>query len=91
MKLNNWSFVSTNQDDPYCPPEMIRFYLCGEVSGHPDFTDGDKVTTSPLIGKRNGKVVTKSGSEYELGYVDQAYEQLFPNAEQRLLAQLQEL
>jgi hypothetical protein len=34
------------------------------------------------------KVITKSGSEYELGQADAAYESLFPNAKQRLLARL---
>ena len=42
-----------------------------------------------MVTSRNGdKVVTKSGSEYELGAVDAAYESLFPNARERLLTGL---
>ena len=60
----------------------------GFVSGHPCCADGKEVTTSCVVGRAGNKVVTKSGSEYELGTVDPAYESMFPGAPQRVLARL---
>ena len=57
--------------------------------GHPAHADGKAITTSRLIGRKDRLVVTRSGSEYELGEPDPAYESKFPNARERLLAGLQ--
>ena len=70
------------------PPEQERCCLHGFVRGHPRCADGKEVTTSMLCSRAGSKVLTKSGSEYELGNVDAAYESLFPNARQRLLGSL---
>ena len=37
---------------------------------------------------KNGRFITQSGSEYELGEVDPAYEAAFPGAKQRALDSL---
>lgn len=68
MRLENWHFGITELD-PYTPPECAGSVLGGEVYGHPNFNDGDKVTTSRLVEfDPKGKVaITASGSVYELG------------------------
>ncbi|MFO1502118.1 MAG: hypothetical protein U1G07_27720 [Verrucomicrobiota bacterium] len=60
----------------------------GFVSGHPRCVDGKEVTTSLVVSRHGNKIVTKSGSEYELGKVDSFYESMFPNARDRILARL---
>ena len=77
--------------DPYTPPELVKNYLAGFVFGDSRRDDGTDITTSRIIGKRNGSVVTRSGSEYELDDVDPKYEELFPDAKNRLLNSLKEI
>ena len=89
MKLDHWSVVSSA--DPYKAPEQCSSRLRGIVYGNPKFGEGCAVTTSQIVGKRGGKVVTKSGSEYELGAVDAAYHDAFPGAFNRLLTSLTEI
>lgn len=55
------------------------------------FRDGERVTTSAIKGKRGGKVVTKSGTEYELLESAEEYEKEFPGARQRLMDSLPEI
>lgn len=78
-KLDNWS-VCYAPISPFHAPEMYKQRLCGIVSGSERFSDGKHVTTSVLISFNldNETVVTKSGSEYELGIIDPEYEKLFP-------------
>ncbi len=84
MKLENWSVAETG--DGYTPPERRFPILQGNVFGHPGrHEDGKLISTSPIIKLVNGKILTKSGSEYELGKIDEEYEKCFPNARQRLL------
>jgi hypothetical protein len=84
MKLENWS-VTCRWDQPYIAPEL-KTCLQGLVYGHPEFPDGETVTTSIIKEVTvEGHIVTKSGSTYELGEVDPAYELAYPNARQRLL------
>lgn len=44
--------------------------MCGRAYGHPRFADGERVITSPIVELRDGRVVTHSGTFYELGQVD---------------------
>jgi hypothetical protein len=92
IQLKNWSFTIRGSD-PYKAPEQCIPVLQGNVYGHsnPKHHDGKFITTSKLVGKRNGLVVTQSGSEYELGDVDPNYDKLYPNAKERLFAQLKEV
>jgi hypothetical protein len=90
MKLDKWCVVSRSFT-AWQPPEQARCCLHGLVSGHPRCADGKPVTTSLMIGCHQNRIVTKSGSEYELGEVDAAYETLYPNAQPRLLATLRSL
>ena len=86
MRIEEWS-ICFNPMDAYVPPEMQTKSLHGKVFGHPRFDDGHEVTTSAICGVQDGKVATASGSVYELGEPDAAYESAFPGAKQRALAQ----
>lgn len=92
MKLENWSFTAKGNDGFKAPEQLIPC-LQGNVFGHsnPKNHDGKFIATSRLMGKRNGRVVTQTGSEYELGEVDPNYEKAFPNAKERLLSKLNEI
>ena len=71
MQINNWSVVSDS--DPFKVPEQSKIRLQGEVTGHPRFDEGHRVTTSTIV-KIEGKLVsTYSGSVYELGEIDPLY------------------
>ena len=83
MRLENWSVVGNS--DPYAAPELASNYLSGNVYGHPSFTDGDPVTTPPIVSVTDGVVHTASGSEYRLGDIDPDYELAYPNARLELL------
>jgi hypothetical protein len=87
MKLEKWC-VLLRTSPALQPPERERFCLHGSVFGHPRCADGKEVTTSLVISRNGDKVVTKSGSEYELGDVDPFYEFLYPHARDRLLSGL---
>ena len=84
MKLEDWSI--TAHKDPFRAPELTIQRLSGKIYGHPNYEDGDEITTSPISDSNGDKIVTESGSEYELGEVNQVYEALFPNARARLFA-----
>ena len=90
MKLDSWCLISRSYP-ALPPPEQEHCCLHGLVSGHPRCHDGKEVTTSFIVSRDGSKVVTKSGSEYELGDVDASYEALYPNARTRLLAGLSSL
>lgn len=90
MKLNNWSFVLVG-DHLYMAPELMQSRLVGIVEGHPRVQDGTVITTSSVVGKYNGCVVTSTGGLYELGEVDPNYEKSYPNAKVRLLSGLVEV
>lgn len=87
MKLDNWALVSI--PDPYKPPETMKQYLHGEVSGNPKFVNGSSITTSRFVGitRKDGKYYgrTNSGSLYELGHVNPEYEKTYPDALNRLI------
>jgi hypothetical protein len=87
MRLEKWCVISRNSPSLQSP-EQERGYLHGFVTGHPHCPDGKEVITSRIVSRKADHVVTKSGSEYELGEVDPFYGLLFPNARERLLAGL---
>jgi len=77
-RLKNWSVVFGSN-------------LHGIVFGHPKFENGTEITTSKIVGTREGLILTYSGSEYQLEDVDPEYEKAFPNARQRLLKAAEKL
>lgn len=87
MRLERWSLRSR----PYGrweSPEEAGVCLFGHVMGHPLHQDGKEVLTTAVLHLGLDCIVTKSGSEYELGTVDPDYEQRYPRAEQRLVRAL---
>lgn len=88
MKIERWSMVSRARS--HHAPEIGLFSLCGRVYGHPSFDEGHSIITSAIVKRKGDSIVTESNSVYELGEVDPEYEKLFPNAKERLLAQLHE-
>jgi len=80
--INNWSFKAPTS--PYLPPEMRAQVLVGDVARD----DGTirEVVTSRVVGVESPDVVvTFSGSKYQLGIVDPAYEALYPGAKERIM------
>lgn len=71
----------------YRDPTCENPWLNGEVYGHPRFADGTPVQTTNIVAvdKLNSLLITKSGSRYRLGSVDEYYDKLFPNAKEILL------
>ena len=63
--IENWG-ITTNPDYPASEP-----CLRGVVTGHPRFLDGGFIpATSPISELRAGRVVTSSGTVYQLGRPD---------------------
>lgn len=75
MKLENWELFS--DCGAYTAPEEWHYHLSGNVYGHPSFEDGLLVTTSRIVGTDVDRkvVLTKSGSEYELGDISAEYQE----------------
>lgn len=88
VRIENWSVVS-REDDEYIPPEAEIPCLSGNVFGHPHFNDGERVSTSDIIGCDEKEEVIICGSRrYKLGAVDPDYEREFPDAKRKLLKSL---
>jgi hypothetical protein len=63
--LENWG-VTTHPHYPVSEP-----CLYGVTNGHPRFRDGETIgSSSPIRELRDGRVVTKSGTVYQLGKPD---------------------
>jgi hypothetical protein len=90
-RIENWAVVVDPAKHRYQAPEQCRHFLTGNVFDHPRFVDGEVITSTSITGKREGKVVTLSDSEYELGAPAADYEKFFPNAKERCLSSLREL
>jgi hypothetical protein len=89
MKLERWCILARHEAAFQAPDEDPR-RLHGVVNGHHRLADGAEVTTSLIVARNGEKVVTKSGSEYDLGAIDSTYKSLYPEAKKRLLASLPE-
>jgi hypothetical protein len=85
-RIENWSVVVNPLADVYTPPEFLSQHLNGAVANHPKFGNCDNVTTSAIVGFKDGCIEVASGKFYELGEVSSIYEAKFPNAKRRLLA-----
>lgn len=92
VTLNHWSAQLGLQ---YVPPQTQRSTLAGVCQNHPKHKDGTELVTSIIKGKRSvlqeWTIVTKSGTSYQLGSIDPAYERLFPNAKIHLFNALKEV
>lgn len=94
-KIDEWYVTYGTRDnwrrgvDPDLSPKSDRTqHLSGRISQDDRFFDGDRVTTSTIKGKCGGKVLTNSGTLYDLGEPEAAYEKEFPNARERLFNSL---
>jgi hypothetical protein len=87
IQIENWAVVTSG--DPYTPPECRVQCLSSTAVNHPRL-GGQHVTTSKLVGQRNGLVLTYSGSLYQLGVVNPEYEAAYPDARKRLMTTLPE-
>ena len=81
LKIEDWAILGH-------PLGITVPKLNGKVYGHTKFVEGESIITSAIIGKRNGRVVTKSGSEYILGKVNLDYEREYPGALERVMESL---
>ena len=78
MRLENW-YKDT----------VVTDTLKGNVFGHPKHEDGTHIRTSSVAGVTpDGRVVTISGSEYELGEPEAEYAERYPDARPRILASI---
>lgn len=89
IKLKDWQVVIGN--DPHKTPEEQKPSLKGRCFDHPMYVNNSIITTSHIIGKQNGLVITVSGSAYELGNPERDYEKLLPKAKDQLMKALKEL
>ncbi len=48
IRLENWAF-GVRDESPYTPPECQIKCLRGNQYGHPQFADGDHITTSEIM------------------------------------------
>lgn len=64
--LNNWRILRTS--DNFAAPEIAAHRIAGQVTGHPNFCDGDDIETSQVdyVDPVNGEVKTAS-RVYKLG------------------------
>lgn len=67
-------------------PKLHNLRLVGEVTGHPNHEDGKHVITSRIVKIEDNKIVTRTGTRYELGECAEFYAALYPNAKSDLLA-----
>ena len=67
-KLEDWQ-VGKWSSNPYKAPELWTWKLQGKIYNHPNFNDGEMVTTSEIVklDVDARKATTRSGTEYELG------------------------
>ena len=71
--LKDW-WISDFENDPYLPPEKIDKIVCGKISGHPDFKDGDIIRTSIINDAKGRFILTSTGTVYKLhGRPDKGY------------------
>jgi hypothetical protein len=88
-RLQNWSLCA-RPPGGWQSPDNDGVRVFGFVFGHPRHLDGKELITSPVMRCFDNLVVTRSGSEYELGSIDPAYERRYPDALQRLFACLEQ-
>lgn len=66
VEIEEWKVVNFRFGDFRKNP-LQKFYLHGVVYGHKRFYNGEKITTSLVVGKKGDLVITESGTLYSLG------------------------
>lgn len=64
VRIEQWSVIRCG--DIYSPPDNCAISLHGAVYGHPNFTDGEFINTSQVVGS-TGRVVHCESRDYLLG------------------------
>lgn len=81
-RIDNWS-ISSN-DNGFTAPERIKYYVHGYVYGHPNFNDGDPVTTAYILELDVERRYVKTKSrEYELGTINPDYQKFLEKSGSR--------
>jgi hypothetical protein len=71
--LNNW-YLTTRPLSPYSAPELGRSVLCGQAYSHPDYNDGESITTSRIHWiDMNCRTAKTHSRVYFLGTMQPAY------------------
>ena len=91
MRIEHWVLLNSFSQ-VVSPNEPLFCRIRGLVYGNLLFEDGQQVVTSHVIATKNGKVVTRSDSQYELGVPDKGYQKTFPfDVKQAMMANLPRL
>lgn len=85
LKLDHWWIASPGSPRVPVPPGALPGRLVGTVTGHPRIADGSVIVSTPITACHDDLIVTRSGSTYELGTVEESYSALYPNALRQLL------
>jgi hypothetical protein len=65
--MNAWSVVlAEDESGGFRAPELMPRLLKGRVYGHPRFTDGEPITSSPIVSAVGRMVTTATGTVFEL-------------------------
>jgi len=89
-RLEQWEYGAVSAAW-FSLPENSTQVLRGVVYGHPRHADGTFITTSEVVGRRGGYIVTRSGSEYELGEPNGGWLKAMSSSSERLIRSLPEL
>ena len=83
IRIEDWAVIES--------PFTGETHLSGKVYGHPTYRDGVSVVSSSIVGgnAKEKVIITMSGSHYTLGQVNENYEKIFPNAEERVWKAIQ--
>ena len=80
--LENWAFGMPDMD-PYTPPELQLPVFWGDVNGK-------SIQTSAIQGCEPDGIIVTVNSRYKLGEPKEDYEEMFPDAKNRVLKVLKE-
>lgn len=87
--FRNW-FIEEYTRNEFQAPELAGHRLCGNVYGHPSFTDGSFIHTSRIVGIEDmgdhKDILSRSGSKYSVfpNDVNPGAEKAFPGYYKRL-------
>jgi len=71
-RIEEWAIVG--EANPYQAPELREMRLTGKVYNHPQFGDGEVVTTSPVRASA-GRTVETYNTTYDLGRMSEEYKE----------------
>lgn len=83
IRMENWSIIGIA---PHSSPEQC-LRIQGEAHGYSEYSDGSRIMSSTIerVDSENELLIGMSGRLYQLGKVNEEYEELFPNAFERIM------